>query len=638
MKTSPALRVSPFTKWLSAKSISPACLIAALALPALHAAPIQISTTPVSGGDVLAVGSITADSAYATYIGDLTTDGINEIYTASTTATGTQFKINTTPLSGGITTFAFPTDPNRIIFVGALNTIAVAELYGASTTTAGTQVKLSSTPVAGGNVLAAIFAPDGSRAVYRGDLDTDGTFEIYGASPTASGTQIKLNTTPVAGGAVNSFFNVTPDSTRAIYTGGLITADVLEIFSASTSSAGTQIKLNNTPVSGGDIPNSFTISPNSARVLYRGDLTTDGTTELYSASTTTADTEIKLNDTPVTNGNVASLAISADSTRVVYSGDLTEDGVNELYSSSTTASTQITLSDEPVSGGNVGGYVLTQDSARVVYSGDLDTDGVTELYSASINAADTQIKLNETPVSGGTISTFTINFDGSRAVYRGDLTTDDINDLYVATTNTTGSQLNLSNLTGSDDVGSSIVISPDNAWVAYTVVSGTTNSLWITAMDGSTDPVMLNSPAAWDITIGSVQFTPDSQTICYRSDESADEVFSAYSVAVPGAMPTPTPTPTPAPTKPVVTVTVLGKKSIKTTAAKVVIKGTAKDTGGTLGSVQAKVGKAAYKKAKGTTSWSFTAKLKPGKNTVLIQAFDVDGTASSTVTVKVTRK
>jgi len=93
------------------------------------------------------------------------------------------------------------------------------------------------------------------------------------------------------------------------------------------------------------------------------------------------------------------------------------------------------------------------------------------------------------------------------------------------------------------------------------------------------------------------------------------------------------PTPTPAPAPSVPTVTTAGKKKISTTRSSVTIKGTATDAA----RVEIHIGKS-KKVARGTTSWSYKLKLKPGKNTVLVQAISATGAASSAVHLVITRQ
>jgi sugar lactone lactonase YvrE len=81
---------------------------------------------------------------------------------------------------------------------------------------------------------------------------------------------------------------------------------------------------------------------------------------------------------------------------------------------------------------------------------------------------------------------------------------------------------------------------------------------------------------------------------------------------------------------------VVGKFSKSTKAKSVTLKGSASDNA-SVARVQYRVGSAALKSAKGTTAWSFKAKLKKGKNTITIIVTDNSGNTTSR-TIKIKRK
>ncbi|NJM38782.1 MAG: hypothetical protein HC845_13435 [Akkermansiaceae bacterium] len=82
-------------------------------------------------------------------------------------------------------------------------------------------------------------------------------------------------------------------------------------------------------------------------------------------------------------------------------------------------------------------------------------------------------------------------------------------------------------------------------------------------------------------------------------------------------------------------ITSVKKVPKKTFSKSIVISGTASDNIG-VASVQYRVGKAKPKTATGTTSWSLTAKLKKGANTITIIATDAAGNAT-TRSIKIRR-
>ncbi len=89
-------------------------------------------------------------------------------------------------------------------------------------------------------------------------------------------------------------------------------------------------------------------------------------------------------------------------------------------------------------------------------------------------------------------------------------------------------------------------------------------------------------------------------------------------------------------TEPIITIS--GKKSVATTKSKLKIKGSASVADGNIALVQVKVGKSGAKSALGTTNWSYTAKLAPGKNTIIVTATGSNGLISAPAKLTITRK
>jgi sugar lactone lactonase YvrE len=75
----------------------------------------------------------------------------------------------------------------------------------------------------------------------------------------------------------------------------------------------------------------------------------------------------------------------------------------------------------------------------------------------------------------------------------------------------------------------------------------------------------------------------------------------------------------------------------KTTAKNILIKGIATDFYG-IARIQYRINGGTLKNATGTGTWSFTAKLKTGNNTITLNAVDSVGNLSATSTIKIKRK
>jgi sugar lactone lactonase YvrE len=93
--------------------------------------------------------------------------------------------------------------------------------------------------------------------------------------------------------------------------------------------------------------------------------------------------------------------------------------------------------------------------------------------------------------------------------------------------------------------------------------------------------------------------------------------------------------PKPDTTPPVIKVA--GKKKITTTRPRLKIKGAASDASG-IAEIRYKLATGGFKKAGGTTTWSFVARLRPGKNLIRVFAIDTVGNQSKTVKLRITRK
>ncbi len=88
----------------------------------------------------------------------------------------------------------------------------------------------------------------------------------------------------------------------------------------------------------------------------------------------------------------------------------------------------------------------------------------------------------------------------------------------------------------------------------------------------------------------------------------------------------------------VVTAKARGKKTLRTTKPRLILRGAASAPLG-LERVEIKVGKARWKPARGLTTWRFVVRgLRPGNNRAMIRASDIAGTLSPTQKLLVLRK
>jgi hypothetical protein len=126
-------------------------------------------------------------------------------------------------------------------------------------------------------------------------------------------------------------YQISPDSARVVFRGDLVTDAVTELFSAPIAAVNSRVTLSGAVVSGGDVFSGFQISPDGARVVFRGDLVTDNVFELFSAPIAAVNSRVTLSGAVVSGGGVSSFQISPDSARVVFRGDVVADEVFELF-------------------------------------------------------------------------------------------------------------------------------------------------------------------------------------------------------------------------------------------------------------------------------------------------------------------
>jgi Tol biopolymer transport system component len=172
------------------------------------------------------------------------------------------------PIGRDISAYEWAPDATRLFFIGNKDTSTVSDLYTVAPT-GGSTTRISGALVTGGNVLAATWAPNSSRIAFIADAVTDNVQELYTILPNdgAGTSRITVNTAMPATGDVTA----------------------------------------------------FVWSPDSTRIAFQSDLTTDGTFAIYSGLPGTAASSIRLGNFTTLISATRPLAWSADSTRVMFS-------------------------------------------------------------------------------------------------------------------------------------------------------------------------------------------------------------------------------------------------------------------------------------------------------------------------------
>lgn len=375
--------------------------------------------------DALATGrtvsspEISPDSSRVVYRADQDNDEVTELYSVQLTG-GTVTKLNDPlPTGGDVHNFEISPDGTRVVYMAGQDTYNIYELYSVPIT-GGASVKLSGNITTVATSILYEVSTDSNWVVFRSDQDTTYIFELFSVPIDGpAGSAEKISDAMTTGGNVQNDFEISPDSIRVVYIADQDTDDTYEIYSVPiTGPATSGMKLNKELVDGGVVHfPSIVISDDSSRVLYRADQDTDTVGELYSVPITgQAASGVKLNNPPTSGGEVGTgYRISDDSTYVIYKGDLETYNSNELYSVPLAgpASSSVKLNKTFVSGGSLSksGFQISPDNAYVVYVADQETDGVNELYSVPITGpASSGVKISGSLVSGGNLYRFALEY------------------------------------------------------------------------------------------------------------------------------------------------------------------------------------------------------------------------------------
>jgi Tol biopolymer transport system component len=496
------------------------------------AAPIKLNGPLVANGNVSQADlAFSPDSSRVLYRADQTTNDVFDIYSVPSVG-GIATKLNTALVAGGgVQTMQFSPDSSRVLYRADQFTNDLFEIFVVPSA-GGTPQKLNGALVVGGDVTALVqFSPDSSYVLYVADQTTDEVFEIFSV-PSAGGVPTKLNGSLVSGGDVfvNGFV-FSPDSSRVLYRADQTTDEVFEIFSVP-SAGGVATKLNGTLVAGGNVSlNGFAFSPDSSRVLYVADQITDEVLEIFSVPSA-GGVATKLNGALVGGGDVnASFLISPDSSRVVYNADQITDEVLEIFSVSSAGGVATKLNSTLVAGGDAFPRQFSPDSSRVLYLADQTTDEVFELFSVP-SAGGVATKLNGALVVGGDVTAL-VQFspDSTRVVYLADQTTDGVNEIYsVPSAGGTAQKLNGTLTAGGNVANSSLQFSPDSSRVIYLADQTTdeVQEVFIVPSEGGVATKLNGDLVAGGDVIGTVRFSPDGSLVLYLADQQIDEVTEVF--------------------------------------------------------------------------------------------------------------
>lgn len=232
----------------------------------------------------------------------------------------------------------------------------------------------------------------------------------------------------VEGGAITSMSSA-GDGSRIVFLADKLTDEKVELWSVPFAGpAGELVRLNPSLIASGDVTR-FDISPDGARVAYVAD---PATNEVFGAWTVpiagpSALAAPLVSGIVAAGGDVTDLEFTPDSATIVFRGDLSQNDRFDLYATPADGSggrEQIT-NDSGIPGPDRSTgttWKLHPDGRRIVFTVDVDAPGdQRRLYEQRLQPRYVQdARLNGEPVAGGRISSLEVYPDSAGTLYYSD--------------------------------------------------------------------------------------------------------------------------------------------------------------------------------------------------------------------------
>jgi WD40 repeat protein len=386
---------------------------------------------PFIGG--VAGFSISPDSNFIAYTADGSIDNVYELYLINS-ATSDVTKINPDFSENNNVRYdyiPFSRDSSLLAYVADQDSDGVDELYVATTSEPINVTKINPDFTSGKNVKykenMIAFSPDSSLIAYIADQDTNDVDELYIAPSSGAGPIRKVN--PDFGTSTWDVveFQFSPDGNHIAYIAGPKEGiDYLyQLYLAPVSGSENVIKIN---PDFSDIlrdVTSFRFSNDSSKIAYRADQDTNDLPELYMADDIDSGTiqVRKINDI-ITGGNshgVYDFSFSPDGELFGYihevpdytqGGGLTND-VKVLFTVPVSGSSSpVRRSPDPADHGwqsQVKSFTFSTKGYRVAFLFRPEVNTASELYSAWAKDIGDAVKVNPALVTGGQIRDYSFS-------------------------------------------------------------------------------------------------------------------------------------------------------------------------------------------------------------------------------------
>jgi hypothetical protein len=318
------------------------------------------------------------DASYVVYRADADTVGQNELY-RYTISPPARFKLSTTlQANGNVTDFEIsPNVANANVVYRADYTVDNRFELLSVPASGGPSILVSGSPVTGRDASRPKFSLNGNRIFFRSNRDDANKTELFRVQVDGS-SLTKIGDITATSGSVNPNYEITPDGVRIVFIADRATTGVKELYSVVINT-GVISKLS---FGSSESTTKFAISPDGTNVVFLIGSLAVGTNMLSSVPIAGGVSSWPRLSPEMTGAasSIIDFAISPDSQRVVFRGDAEIEGQIELWSTPIAGVRPVRLSGSMVTGGNVSYFVNSPVGDQVVFRADRESPGVHELW------------------------------------------------------------------------------------------------------------------------------------------------------------------------------------------------------------------------------------------------------------------
>lgn len=380
---------------------------------------VRVGTQAPGGSHFFRIVRITDEMDRAVFVTLSVGPQKYEVQSAPTDGGGEQIQISLLPDDVRIGSLELIRGGTRALYTTFLNTAfgSPRHIYSASTTETGTQFRVNQATDRA-SVIGVI--ADGERIVYSGTNATEFVPKIFSASTTVPGTEFQINQAAETVGSLKLLGN----GDRAIYIGTPM-GGTPTLYAASTLVAGTEVALFENHDPEGAVAHVTTVREGS-RVIFYADRDNDNSNELLSLDPNQPANIVAISKpfTPKTSFTSGLLSITPDESRVLYESRADEQRpAAGLHSAPVDQSdAEQTLIRLVTPDTRIEDYQITPDSGFVIARTKVELEGVpyrNALFAVPI-VGGVPVRLHNEFVAEGRINSPEIVNNGSKVVYLAD--------------------------------------------------------------------------------------------------------------------------------------------------------------------------------------------------------------------------